>query len=105
MDEITVEYIAGASIAAAVAIDAETPQIPTPDDRVAEKFLSNPSFFEIKNATIHTTGKDTNTAANVMGALDIKDVNKIFAPKSTIAILINNSPLAEFINHVGICTA
>ena len=59
-------------MAAAVAIDAETPQIPTPEERVAEKFLSRPIFFEIRKANIHTTGKERKAAAKMVGALVYK---------------------------------
>jgi hypothetical protein len=83
-------------------MDAETQQIPTPEESVADKFLSRPIIFEIIKAVIHTIGKERKTDAKIVGALVAKDVNKILAPKRTIAIFINNSPLAEFLNHVGI---
>jgi hypothetical protein len=52
-------------------------------------------------AIIHTTGKDRKAAAKMVGALVTKVVSKILAPKSTIAVLINSSPLAESFSHDG----
>jgi hypothetical protein len=34
-------------------MDAETQQIPTPEESVADKFLSRPIIFEIIKAVIH----------------------------------------------------
>src|SRR5208283_313549 len=93
--------MAGASIAAAVAMAAETPQTPTPEERVAEKSLSSPIFLEMRKAKIHTTGKDRRAAANIPGALVTKVVSKILAPRSTIDILMKSSLLAESFNHEG----
>lgn len=35
-------------MAAAVAMEADTPQTPTPEDNVADVSLSSPIFFDIK---------------------------------------------------------
>ena len=94
--------MAGASIAAAVAMEAETPQTPTPEERVAAKLRSSPIFLEIRKAIIHTTGNERNAAASILGALVTKVVSRILAPKSTMAILMKSSPLAESFNHDGI---
>ena len=101
IEEIAVEYIAGASIAEAVAMDAETPHTPTPEERVAAKSRSRPILLEIRKAIIHTTGNERKTATNILGALVTKVVNNILAPKSTIAVLMKSSPLAESFNHEG----
>ena len=77
IEEIAVEYIAGASIAEAVAIDAETPHTPTPEERVAAKFLSRPILLEMRKAIIHTTGNERKTASNILGALVTKVVNNM----------------------------
>lgn len=84
-----------------MAIEAETPHTPTPDERVAANFLSRPIFLEIRKAIIHTTGNERKAAANMPGALVTKVVNKILASRSTISILIKSSPLAEFLSHDG----
>ena len=47
------------------------------------------------------TGNERKTASNILGALVTKVVNNILAPKSTIAVLMNSSPLAESFNHDG----
>lgn len=83
--------MAGASVAAAVAMAAEIPQIPTPEERVAAKSRSSPIFLEMRKAMIHTTGNDRRAAANMPGALVIKDVSRTLAPRSTMAILMKNS--------------
>ena len=43
--------MAGASTAAAVAIEADTPHTPTPEDSVAEKFLSRFNFLDMRYAS------------------------------------------------------
>ncbi len=55
----------------------------------------------MRKATTHTTGKERKAAAKMVGALVTKVVSKILAPKSTIAVFMNSSPLAESFSHEG----
>jgi len=55
----------------------------------------------MRKAIIHTTGNERKTANNILGALVTKVVNNILGPKSTIAVLMKSSPLAESFNHDG----
>lgn len=83
-------------------MEAETPHMHTPEERVAKKFLSSSNFFEIRKANIHTTGKERKTAVKMVWAFVKKVVSTILAPRSTIAVLINSSPLADRFSHEGI---
>jgi hypothetical protein len=83
-------------------MDAETPQMPTPEYNVADMSLSNPIFLDMKNPATHTTGNDWKADAKISGALLRKLVSSIFAPSSTIAIFINSSPRAESLSQVDI---
>ena len=58
--------MAGASTVSTVAIEADTPHTPTPEDSVAEKFLSRVNFLDMRYGAIHTTGNERKAAASIL---------------------------------------